>query len=662
MTHTGDLEDDLSWKIGKCLIRVTGNNMKKHAYLIMVHNEFHMLKKLLGELDDERNDIYLHVDKKTKFVDEEMISSWVHNACIYFANRMNIYWGTLSILRCELSLLEEAVKKNYAYYHLISGVDFPLKSQDYIHDYLENEDHEFISCHRDGDYGDNFFYKIKFYYPLMKIVGRGYFEGNRKKDKLLRKIAKAQYDITCFQKKHNFDRTRKYANTEFFKGDQWFTITHCFAMYILENKKKLVKMYRLTNGCDEIAICTLAMNSEFAQKVNGNSLRHIDWNRGGPYEFKLADLDELTNSEDFYARKISFNNEPLLVNRLTEKIHGEDEGVSKNLPLISIIVPCYNVADYLECCVESLVAQTYGNTEILLIDDGSTDSTDEIAKKFSDKYENVFYYYKENGGLSSARNSGIALSKGEYIAFVDSDDWVDPDFISKLYDAILEGCADIAVCGYHKEENDQDNVTFDENMVLSAHSAMKILGDIYPKENVLLVVAWNKLYKKSLFDDVRFCEGRIHEDECTAHRIIGESQSVSVITDSLYHYRIREGSITAAGNRQSIKHLDYLFAMKDRLEYVHGMMYGDLVIYMLYTYFESLKQLMVTYTDETIRKNRLDHYFRKEALLVYCRYFSELDGYQKKEYLKILINPNKYRAKVIKIMNAKEASQINSEP
>ena len=409
-------------------------------------------------------------------------------------------------------------------------------------------------------------------------------------------------------------------------------------------------MYRLTNASDEIAINTLAMNSGFSRSVNGISLRNIDWFRGNPYEFKVSDLNELKNSDEFFARKISFNDEPLLVNMLIENIHGAK--MQEDMPLISIIVPCYNVEDYLEECIISLVNQSYKNIEILLIDDGSKDSTAEIAKNYAGKFENVFYHYKTNGGLSSARNRGIELSKGEYIAFVDSDDWVDPEYINKLYRALKDGHADISVCGYRKEENDDGVIVFDENKVISSHAAMRILGDIYPKENVLLVIACNKLFKRSLFESVRFSEGRIHEDECAAHRIIGASESIAVITEPLYHYRIREGSITSSDKQQSLKRLDYLYAMEDRLEYVHNMMYGDLVIYMLYTYFEGMKQLMATYTDDTVKKHKLNSYFRSNAFRIYCKYFGELDGSQRKDYLKLILAPGKYRENVIRLRNS----------
>ena len=110
--------------------------MKKHAYLIMAHNEFDMLRRLLKELDDPRNDIYLHIDKKAKGFDFNILRNSVKHSQLILIPGMNIYWGTISQVKCELRLMQAAAKGQYHYYHLLSGSDFPLKSQDYIHEYL----------------------------------------------------------------------------------------------------------------------------------------------------------------------------------------------------------------------------------------------------------------------------------------------------------------------------------------------------------------------------------------------------------------------------------------------------------------------------------------------------------------------------------------------
>jgi glycosyltransferase involved in cell wall biosynthesis len=307
------------------------------------------------------------------------------------------------------------------------------------------------------------------------------------------------------------------------------------------------------------------------------------------------------------------------------------------------------VEKYLPKCVDSLVSQTYPKIEIILIDDGSTDNTLSVIEKYTKQYENVRAHHRENGGLSAARNTGIELAGGEYIAFVDSDDWVDAEFIMKLYHAIIRVNADIAVCGYQKEEMGEGVITFDKSEIISSHVAMRILGDIYPKENVLMVIACNKLYRRELLLKEEFQEGMIHEDEHISHRLIGQSEAIAVITDALYHYRIRVGSITTAEKSQNLRRLDYLKALRNRMDYCHCMMYGDLLIYMLYTFFEGMKQLMVAFSDDAIKENQLYRIFRREALSVYLRFFSELDKYQKKDYLKLIIFPKRYRENVIRL-------------
>lgn len=295
--------------------------MEKHAYLIMAHNDFDTLIHVLREIDDPRNDIYLHIDKKSGMVDLDLIKVSVKESGLYFVPRMKVFWGTISQVKCELKLLKKASAKGYKYYHLISGNDFPLKSQDYIHNLLRDEDSEFLSYHLSGENGDDFLYKVKMYYPLLRFVGKGALTGNGLRDKLSRKLGYWQSSLNAFQEKHNVDRTKKSAGAVFYKGDQWFTITHDFALYILENKSRILRTYFLTNGPDEIFMQTLAMNSRFANRVKNDSLRQIDWLRGNPYEYRLTDLDELKASDKLFARKISYYVDPELVDSLSRYIH-----------------------------------------------------------------------------------------------------------------------------------------------------------------------------------------------------------------------------------------------------------------------------------------------------------------------------------------------------
>ncbi len=624
--------------------------MKKHAYLIMAHNEFHMLRKLLNELDDERNDIYIHIDRKTRYVNTDEIASWVKSSKVFFTKRINVHWGHISVVKCELELLKAAAKEEYHYYHLISGLDFPLKTQDEIHDYLENENSEFLNYHLDGEIGDSFLYKIRYYYPLMRIVGKGEFDGPGKKKALLRKFGEWQWWLVKFQERKGINRLKD--DVTYYKSSQWFSITHDFVEYILANKNRILRKYRLTNTPDEFFVIDLAMNSHFAGRVKNNNLREIDWERGTPYEYTCDDLERLEASDAFFARKISFDRNPDLVKGLICHLH--NTCAKDTNPLISVIVPCYNVGAYLGKCIDSLIEQTYSNLEILIIDDGSTDGSAKLMDEYAKKYEDVHCRHRENGGLSAARNTGLELAKGEYISFVDADDWVEPEFIKELYDAIRRSNSGFSVCGYVKEEAEKGVVSFDRELTVSSHETMRILGDIYPKENVLTVIACNKLYKRELFKEIRFAEGKIHEDEFLAHRIVSEADSMAVIAKPLYHYRIREGSITAPKKIQDLRHLDYLDALGDRIDCAGNMFFGDLLIYMIYTYYEGMKQLMVRYSQETIRDNSLYSLFRRKAAAIYMRCFFEMDSYQRRDYLKLILFPKEYRDEVIRNMGKQQ--------
>ncbi len=297
---------------------------KKHAYLIMAHNEFAMLKVLLNELDDERNDIFLHIDKKAKNVNLREFSDCVRKSKLVIIRRRRIYWGSYGIVDCELCMLKVATRSKYSYYHLISGVDIPLKSQDYIHSALESENHEFIGYHVSGEDDDFFDYKIKYYYPFMNYSGRGIEGSSPIRRYIGKKLDRLQNKMLRWQERHNFNRLRKYDHIEFYKGNQWFSITDAFARYLISQRRQIRKMFRNTNGPDEFFVPTIALNSEFKDKIINRSLRHIDWKRGCPYEYKNSDYDELVKCDDFFARKVSYEREPVLVERILKKIHNKD--------------------------------------------------------------------------------------------------------------------------------------------------------------------------------------------------------------------------------------------------------------------------------------------------------------------------------------------------
>lgn len=234
------------------------------------------------------------------------------------------------------------------------------------------------------------------------------------------------------------------------------------------------------------------------------------------------------------------------------------------MDLVSIIVPVYNVEQWLPRCVDSLTVQTYKNLEIILVDDGSNDDSGKICDEYAEKDDRIVVIHKENGGLSSARNAGIKVAKGYYISFVDSDDWVLPEFIEKLYSAIIENDCDLAECGFaalSSEVVPEDNRN-DSFSVVDDIRAMKT----HLEDGHFRQVVWNKLYKREIIT-VEFVEGKYHEDVFWTYQIIANCKKLVHITDVLYCYFQREGSIM--GVNYSLKRLDGVEATELRTHFIN---------------------------------------------------------------------------------------------
>lgn len=255
------------------------------------------------------------------------------------------------------------------------------------------------------------------------------------------------------------------------------------------------------------------------------------------------------------------------------KIRGKENSlhetqVFREMPLISVIVPVYQVKDYIDECMESLLAQTYKNLEIILVDDGSTDGSGEMCDKYASLDERVCVIHQENQGLSGARNAGINISHGEYVAFVDSDDVVLPDYIMILYVILNKYQTDIAVCAYLQGElscikpagegdpKSADMRNYVDHMLGKAEtgavvmSSEQMLRQWHGKYKKLETVVWNKLYRASVLKGgggcvtIHFPLGKIHEDVLTSHLIVQNANSIALTMRELYVYRKRPGGIT----------------------------------------------------------------------------------------------------------------------
>ncbi len=230
--------------------------------------------------------------------------------------------------------------------------------------------------------------------------------------------------------------------------------------------------------------------------------------------------------------------------------------------LISVIVPIYNVEKYIRKCIDSIINQTYINLEIILVDDGSPDNCGEICDEYAKKDNRIKVIHKQNGGLSSSRNAGLDIAKGEYISFIDSDDYVAENFIEKLYDVCIKNEADIAECDFLKFENDVLNEN-NQEYSCECYKPIEMQNKIFTKENVKTIVVWNKLYKKYIYENLRFPEGKINEDEFITYKAFYNcKRNIAVINEKLYYYRFNSESIM--GSKFNVKRLDALEALKER--------------------------------------------------------------------------------------------------
>lgn len=236
-------------------------------------------------------------------------------------------------------------------------------------------------------------------------------------------------------------------------------------------------------------------------------------------------------------------------------------------PLISVIVPVYRVEEYLERCVKSILSQTYKNLEVILVDDGSPDQCPAICDACAEKDARVKVIHQENKGLSGARNAGIDAASGEYLAFVDSDDYVSPHFIEELYQLLQDtGCA-IGQCRFSCVKG--DGLVEEGDSAFCIYRGESLMEQLYgPEEKATcFVVAWNKLYWAELFKEtgIRYPEGRIHEDEATTYRLFHEAKKLAFLDRALYgYYTENGGSITSVF---SAKRLQWLTAHEERIAF-----------------------------------------------------------------------------------------------
>lgn len=238
-------------------------------------------------------------------------------------------------------------------------------------------------------------------------------------------------------------------------------------------------------------------------------------------------------------------------------------------PKLSVILPVYNVEKYLERCLDSILNQTFKDFELLIVNDGSPDNSHLICDSYAKNDLRIKNFKKSNGGLSSARNYGINLAKGEYISFVDSDDYLDENMFQYLIAALLKSEASISICGRKNVYPDgriKAVNLFGKNTVLSKQSAIELLI----KDESINSFAWNKIYRRELFEDIRFPEGRVYEDIAVMFKIFNKANRVVHIKESLYFYLHNSESISRGSGKELIIAKDLFYAHYERYQFILG--------------------------------------------------------------------------------------------
>ena len=291
--------------------------------------------------------------------------------------------------------------------------------------------------------------------------------------------------------------------------------------------------------------------------------------------------------------------------------------------LISVIIPIYKVEEYLDRCVQSVRKQTYKNLEIILVDDGSPDNCCTMCDNYASQDKRVKVIHKENGGLSDARNAGIEIATGEYLTFIDSDDYVSLDYIEYMYKLIQHGKSLLSICGvkdiWKNTKIDQNNSVIKEINLSSSEAFKNLLFD-----KGIEICAYAKLYHKSLWENIRFPKGKVYEDTAIMYKIFDEAKKISFGNKKCYYYIARIGSISKQQGYNKNEE-DYIIHTTQMLEYIEKK-YPELKTavhrFDLYSKFRILRMLIFTkprniemekFCIDAIKKNKKEVFFCKDT-------------------------------------------------
>lgn len=291
--------------------------------------------------------------------------------------------------------------------------------------------------------------------------------------------------------------------------------------------------------------------------------------------------------------------------------------------LISIIIPVYNVEKYLEKCVNSVLSQSYNNLEVILVNDGSTDNSLSICEKLSQTDKRIKVINQKNSGLSAARNRGISVASADIIGFIDSDDYIDFDFVELLYKNMINSGADISMCGLYDVYNNKPTpqVVNKCTYELNTEEAVKMVMGT----DVISVAACIKLYRKELFTDIKFPVGKIAEDAFVMTELFHKCKKVIVTNEKKYYYVHRENSITT--QKFTMKYLDVIEAYEYNYSFIEKN-YPHLIelakIRIIWSYFYVLDKLLVdkSFVDKSLEKRLISNLISNKRDILKSKVFT----------------------------------------
>ena len=280
-----------------------------------------------------------------------------------------------------------------------------------------------------------------------------------------------------------------------------------------------------------------------------------------------------------------------------------------NKPLISIIIPVYRVEDYLSKCLDSVISQTYENIEIILVDDGSDDNCPKICDDYSKKDNRIKVIHKSNGGLSDARNVGIENSNGDFIVFIDSDDYVSNNYVEELFNLISDNKADIGITTHYivNENNKKPRYQF-SSFELNSHDILDRM--LYDED--IDVSAWGKIYKRELFQNTRFPFGRFYEDAATFYQLVLNSCIIRVKNIPTYYYVIRSNSISqSVFSETKMDLIKSTVEMTDSIKKVYSDLKKGCDRRLMFAYLSTLSQLATSKVKNEVVEKQLMSYIKE---------------------------------------------------